>query len=606
VALENSPSLEKNFEPARLPGPHSHAIDNKGDQSIWKASTIVAKSSGRQTLKNLGLEDFSVHDKSLQADILSIPSTDLAARKRTASPDALTAAEADSDARPITKGVPGKPEKPKASGDVAGAGDANRHGEVGRPGEVFGPVPGDAKPLTVDAARESLQKEARLSLSKDDLANFKTDMADFETRAKSSKLPDSEVAKTYHSVESLLNTLGGNVSTADLHQLAQQVMHQAAHPNSVQQGPFDTCAPATLETLIYTSTPSAAADLVAQSALYGEYRKDNDKVAADAKPSYTTSDKNGGIGRSYASQIFQTVALNVAFSSLGENKTYEISHDKPPADEQQKGPGINGRSDLPQENLMLDWVKDAKGRKSPFAGTSPAEMGAAYQAITEKDDLVVIAGGSGKDTSNVKFVNTPEKMKTVLQDLQTKGNVPVMVFVDSRTQPFWSEANGGAAMLPLEPGATYGHVAAVTGYDSANSTVSIHTNWRDTDSKVSVADLARATQPAEKQLPGMGRDFVQSLAKGTGDYAEAIDALRIRSETGRISTNDLNRLLKRDLDGLAEEKGNKFLADRTVQYNVAEIMEYLNQHNQPLKPTQQVKDYFKDYIATVKQSDQSK
>jgi len=434
---------------------------------------------------------------------------------------------------------------------------------------------------TVESSRESLNDALQGKLSGKDAAQFKSDMEQFEKRAKLDHLPDTEVAKTYQSLQTLLTAPKGAASIEDLHRLAQQVIHQAAHPEDLRQGASNLCVAASLEQKVYTSNPSAAADLIAQSALSGTYRSHNGlTVQADLIPTYESSQGTDIYSRSYASQIFQEVATNSILKTTEPGMTYNIDHNKSEA-----GP--------PGE-----WLTNAQGQHEKFKGADPEALHPVYEGITgDYSNLTTIEGGNDPDTEGTKHANTPEQMHGILKHLKDDGKLPAIVTIDVRNQPIWSEMHdGGPAKGKEDPEGSYWHAVTVTDYDAKTNTATVHTNWAS-ERQVSVDDLTRAEKPAGENIPAMGRDFVQSLKDGHGNYTEAIDALRLKSETGHISPTDLNKLLSRDLNGLAAQRGKAIFDDPVVHNNVVEIANFLDKHHQTLTLSPTVMKYYQDFMA---------
>jgi hypothetical protein len=415
--------------------------------------------------------------------------------------------------------------------------------------------------VPIESARQSLDDAVAKNLSPTEAFHFKADMKRFENRAKSDHLSDQQVADTYQNISQLLNAKDGPLDAGDRRRVAEQVIALSADPNKAVTGSESgTCGDAQLETLTYKNNPEAAANLVAQVAMGGTFTaKDGPTVRPDMMASAESRRVDDSGARLYASQIFQNTAIDLSLKELGSDLVYHHQD------------GVTGAGD------GKDYFVDSKGKRVDYDGSYPQDLVAAYHGITGKNDLTVIDSCDGPDTENIKHVHSPEQLQAVLDGIQARGNTPTIIGVDERNQPFWEQNHIDSVPSGNEdPHANYFHWAAINNYDPKTGAISYHNGWDDIDHKISVNDMYNTTNQVDANLPRIGRDFVQTLKDGHGNYAEAIDALRIRSETGRISDADLNRLLNRDIEGLFAQRGPHSLDDRTVSENVHEIIKYLN------------------------------
>jgi len=154
------------------------------------------------------------------------------------------------------------------------------------------------------------------------LANFEHDMTDFEKRMMAQS--PVEVQRTYTQLNRILEGPSSVVSDEDRIKLAQQVMHEAAHPDiCISQGYSNTCVAASLESRAYTETPSGAAKVVADIALTGSFRTtDGRTITPSSGVSHPYA--NDGLdtpGRNFASQIFQVATMNKYIDMLNQAQT---------------------------------------------------------------------------------------------------------------------------------------------------------------------------------------------------------------------------------------------------------------------------------------------
>jgi hypothetical protein len=421
------------------------------------------------------------------------------------------------------------------------------------------------------ATRDSLTRTAKENLSASDLSTFSKNMETFEQRAKRDHLSDSEIQATYQSVDKLLSAPFGSVYVKDRNRLAQQVMELAANPMKAKNGFNDTCGPSALETVVYMTQPSVAADLITQSALTGKYHAQNGTtIPVDLTPTHE-SDNPTTYTRGYASQIFQAASLNLGLRNQGSSWTYHDEH----------GPLAKGQAS--------DYYTDAFGKRQPFPGTNADDLIASYTALTGKNDLTII-DNSSDESDNIKHANSPQDLERILANT----HMPIIVGVDVRNQPFWNERGSGYA-VGADPNTNWGHWSTVTAYDPSLNSVTYSNSWDTISHQISPQDLFRATRQAGDNLPDMNHDFLQSLKGPYPDYGTALDALRIRSETGRISNTDLNRLFDRDVAGLIGQRHEHSLDDRTVRHDVVELGIYLLNHRS-FNPSPRVRQFLIAYV----------
>ncbi len=430
----------------------------------------------------------------------------------------------------------------------------------------------------LDQSRNAVTEAADKALSTDQAAEFKANMKQFEERAKTDHLSNEEIQSTYEAAERLLAAENGAATTHNMRLLATQVMSEAANPNKARTGKATpSCGPVGLESLTYQNHPGQAADLVAQAAITGKFTTAHGySVQADITPTYESMhpDEHSQL---YSSQIFQSVALNAGLKESGDDRTFHMQY----------GEITDGKG---------SFYVDSQGHQTPFEGTYPDEMLNSYNAITGKDDLTLILAGNGESTNNIKFVNSPEEMQKTVADLEAKGT-PTLVELDARNQPFWKQADG-SDLGPADPYGNYAHWINLKGYDANTGSIAYHNGWDDDTHQISSTDLFRSTRSADQNLPDMSRDFVDSLKNKNGNYAEALEALRIRSESGRISDYDLNRLMNRDIAGLIAQRGEHWLDDETTRRTIFEMTNYLFQkHSKEFKPSRQFQQYYNNWLA---------
>jgi hypothetical protein len=415
---------------------------------------------------------------------------------------------------------------------------------------------------TLENQRKFLLDQAEKVLPKTEAASLKRDMEQFERRAKAKHLPDSEVSKTYNSAWKLLMAERGATSVSNMQWLAEDVIHQAAHPEDVRQGNNNTCEMASLEFVMYSKNPSVAADMVAQSALSGMYKtKDGKTILADSEPTYESSHYSRANGdRSFASQVFQTTAINVGFAEDGVPYMYQAQHGKVPGNHSERG------------GIVFD---TETGQQVPYYNSDDAYATEAYYGMTGKTDLTIVTSGRPDPRfPNILHANTPAQFNQIMRNLEKNNQFPVIVGVDAQNQPFWSDAYHGGH----DPHKRYkyedGHAIAATGFrDGALPTVSIHNNWypEDDHRSLSARELFMATRPAKQNLRDLQEEYDKSVAGGKPDYLTALDILRLKAGFRQIGPDELRTELLNNLRGIIGQQGVASTSLPSLQYEWKEI-----------------------------------
>jgi hypothetical protein len=245
---------------------------------------------------------------------------------------------ADAPAAPVEK--PAEAPKPEAKPEE-------------KPEDVLKKIQDDPE---AKSQREHLDKVADEKIKNpEERKKFKEDMEALEKRGSEQKPPLSpeDIAKTYKEISKLMETKDSPdvpIKEADRVKLAEQVMRQAAHPQDISQGGYNTCNVTTVEVRTYTKNPAEAARMVADVATTGKYES-NGKPPVVVQPDKESLKRHGESKqdsgadntRTYASQVFQVTAVNIEYSQRrakgGDDIRYEQHepkpagpHNKPPAD----------------------------------------------------------------------------------------------------------------------------------------------------------------------------------------------------------------------------------------------------------------------------------
>src|SRR5262249_42901955 len=97
-------------------------------------------------------------------------------------------------------------------------------------------------------------------------------MQEFETSAKQRGVSEQEIAMTYHHINRLLQAgPDAPLSQAERIRLTEQILHQVAYPQSIDQGFNSTCNVTTVEKRIFARDPAEATRLITDVATTGKY-----------------------------------------------------------------------------------------------------------------------------------------------------------------------------------------------------------------------------------------------------------------------------------------------------------------------------------------------
>lgn len=366
--------------------------------------------------------------------------------------------------------------------------------QEGKDGSIVVKDQDDRNPLTfIENDTVSGDRQALLELVKKEisdplkLAKFKADMIRFEHRVKNMGLPESEISETYKSIGRLLeDDPKAVISQEDRSILAQQVISQAAHPISIDQGQNKTCNVSNAEVRIYARQPSKAADLVADAALTGKY-KGTDGTEVQLRQDSLIPDREARMNppldgnRSFATQLFNHTAANLVLKDSG--RSYIKTRPARPLDTGER-------------------VVDADGNEVEFTGFTGDEIVKAHNIIAgPSDDIVYIdhtSEGHHKGDNRGKF-STEENFKDLLVELKEKGGLPVILMVDAGIQPFSSTFQESGS-----------HVVTVHDIDKDTGLVKVDNQWGSNkdfvSDPVSIEQLYRATS-----LTQFRNDFVKDI-----------------------------------------------------------------------------------------------
>jgi hypothetical protein len=257
---------------------------------------------------------------------------------------------------------------------------------------------------------------------------FIADMDAFERRAQAFGLKEQQVLDTYAELQKLIVSSESDpkINKVERRQLAKEVMHHVAQPRNVDQGDHDTCGAAVAEVVVVAHTPEKFASTVRQIADRGSFitqtgktvELDSSSMNADSEASdYGINPYNKKLSeRSYASQLYQIAGINAGFEA--QNKGLRYTQIKP-VYSTDKG----------------ERTVDAKtGEQFTFIGLYPEDVEA---IIRETSGVNVPVLQRGRD------YNTPEEFAKKITDAQLNSQMPMVLWVNAKQEPFWTATGKG-------------------------------------------------------------------------------------------------------------------------------------------------------------------
>ncbi len=339
----------------------------------------------------------------------------------------------------------------------------------------------DTKQL--DAERQRLKEAADKSgMTPEQRDKFNKDMEAFEKRAKEQGLSPDEVAKTYAQTTRLLEATDGKVPKDQREVLAQNIMHHAANPENVDQGQHNTCNTTTLAENLFTKNPSKAAEMIASTAITGEWKAPDGKVIKIDPGSLVPGAEEirnppaNGM-RSHATQILNVVMTNDATQRRNPPVFYR--------QETPTGPGDSGERLYDQNGKMItEKVKDpndpSKYVDKPVSSPtlSYSEINQIGRRLTGEDKVMRFGNGSDGGIT----YNSEQEMRDKIKQAKDQGKLPLVLGVDANKPPFGNSPEFGA------------HVVTITGYDEKTGRVRVSNQWgSQSDQWVDIKDLYKNT-----------------------------------------------------------------------------------------------------------------
>jgi hypothetical protein len=347
---------------------------------------------------------------------------------------------------------------------------------------------------SLHAGRAELLELAAAALKKGkEINRLRLDMETFERRAHNDGLNPEEVAETYRQAARLLKAPdSAPVPAAERARIAQQIIHQAAQPVSIDQGNHNTCNTAVLEVRIYTRFPAKAARLVADIATANRFvTKDGTPVTLhpdSLKPDEESRHHPVADGkRSLASQIFQITAANVHWFRA-ERDFYDNPIPKATIGFAQfpkmRGNRFNTHGEyFDTGERLIDVNVSPPVARMRDPGIRVRYLFGINEQITGMAETGFIVENAMLAARDTVHVSTPQELKEALVAIKSAGGLPAILRVHSANPPF-DRLDGDW------------HMVNVTDVEPESDKVRISNQWgKGSDLTVKVKDLYQSTLP---------------------------------------------------------------------------------------------------------------
>ncbi len=287
-----------------------------------------------------------------------------------------------------------------------------------------------AENIAASLKLDNAENEIRDLLAKSEpsfAARFAEYSENFRTRAEAQGLDKAEQLDTYASLNKLLQEAKKDAPLSEQNRalIALEFMYHAADPSTVDQGDWNTCSVASIESRMFAKYPSRVADLVQQVALTGEYHAPDGKiinVGDSSVLSLWTAGPHPPLNgdRTLVSQLFQVTALN-DLGQRGELGRYY-------------GKTVH----YVEAGSEAFVIQEGAAGPEPFYGNSSESIQKELSRLSgEKEPCVLI--NFDKDhgiNDGVIHFKTEQEFQNELQKLKDKNELPAILSVYGNLPPF--------------------------------------------------------------------------------------------------------------------------------------------------------------------------
>lgn len=345
--------------------------------------------------------------------------------------------------------------------------------------------------------------------------------------------------------------------------IAEQIIHQAANPTSIDQGYHNTCNVATIETKLYTVEPSRAAEVIANVATTGKHQipgpppldveVDPNSIKPD-REARTNPPKDGQ--RSHASQIFEVAAVNsfYAYSNSLQNPPGKIRYEQ---HEPGKAPDTGERlMDYSKNPPVRIRSKDDDGKliDSPEL-TNDQLYFLEHQLRASNPDGTYLS--NDRRDFNSTFIENDKQLESELARLKEQGKLPVTISVHTDNYPFHSDGGESAG------GKGDWHVVTITDYHPGPpARAEIDNQWGSDDDRfgdrsLPVKDIFNAMRDPKDtaHIADLQLQIEKDRKEGKPiDTLKETELLRLKRRCKCISDDELSK----ELDRIFMEKARHF------------------------------------------------
>lgn len=389
-----------------------------------------------------------------------------------------------------------------------------------------------------------------------------------ELKAEAEAKVTKELAQTYKQTSRVLEAPDNPklpLKEKDRTAIAEQIMHQAANPTSIDQGYHNTCNVATIETKLYTNDPSKAAQVIADVATTGKTQLPGPppvNVEVDAgslKPDREARNNPVKDGeRSHASQILQVTMVNMHYAVENQRTTPpgKIRYEQ---HEMGKTPDTGERlMDYSKNPPRRIREKEDDGKLVDSPQLSNYKLGEIESQILGK--------GAHETYFSDTTAHSEEDFNSKLAHLKEQGKLPATIMVHTDNYPFHSDGGESAG------GKGGWHVVTVTDYNPGPPPkVQVDNQWGSDDDRfgdkaLTVKDLYNAMRDPKdtSHIADLQLQIEKDKREGKPvDVLKETELLRLKRRAGILNDQQLSAELERVFMENAR-KLNKKLDDGTI------------------------------------------
>ena len=381
----------------------------------------------------------------------------------------------------------------------------------------------DASPDRETWKKDVLDLAASKIKDKEGQELFQKNIAKIEEKVANGEISEKQAAESYKDIYRIMNGKSqAGVSDEHMVVLAQQVTHNIANPDGVDQGPYPNCNTAAPEVRLYSKEPQIMARMLADVVMTGKYTDTKGTkidISESLKPADTIHTKvpHGENERSYASQLFHLVGVNLEvqakFPNLnlkyvqnaakpGDNGDRLMDYSQnPPKEVYGIKDGVPVHESTPlysRGNRLVDGNLqglDTKPLGNP--GLNVLDSADMMERISGKKEIGAVIGHGDnvsvnlgffaiQGDSRVPYFFNEKELGNLLAKANAEGKMPILLQVDAgsgflRTQV--EEANGKT--MGGEGGMFGGgHVLCIKDYDPKTGRVEVDNTWGSSRDKI--------------------------------------------------------------------------------------------------------------------------